>query len=209
MTAHHHHFYLLCHFFSFLVKIWNNYNKTNKLDQKRWKINRYYSHFYQIMTTTRSLISSIQWLPQQQIINHHMSLITLQMYWMVCECSNQPRWTSSALIPIWQKKNGSRSFSNVCALPQNCCDAPLDALIRLFWGALQRGRSSRCSIKKGVLRNFAIFGAKHLCWSLFFIKKGSNTGVFLWILRNFWEHLFLRTSGNDYFWYYSVRHPIN
>ena len=110
MTAHHHHFYLLYHFFSFLVKIWNNYNKTNKLDQKRWKINRYYSHFYQIMTTTRSLISSIQWLPQQQIINHHMSLITLQMYWMVCECFNQPRSTSSTLIPIWQKKKWVQIF---------------------------------------------------------------------------------------------------
>ena len=48
----------------------------------------------------------------------------------------------------------------------------------------------------GVLKNFVIFTGKHLCWSLFLIKlqalrpaalltRDSNTGVFLWILRNF------------------------
>ena len=58
-------------------------------------------------------------------------------------------------------------------------------------------RSSRRQIlfQIGVLKNFAIFTGKHLCWSLFLIKlqdwnpatliKGdSNTGVFLWKLRN-------------------------
>ena len=39
----------------------------------------------------------------------------------------------------------------------------------------------------GVLKSFAIFTGKHLCWSLFF-KKRLNTGVFLLILRNFYEH---------------------
>ena len=61
----------------------------------------------------------------------------------------------------------------------------------------------------GVLKNFANFTVKHLCWSLFLIKfqawtllKGnSNTDVFLWNLRNSLEHLFYRTppvgaSGN-------------
>ena len=43
--------------------------------------------------------------------------------------------------------------------------------------------------KKGVPKHFAIFTGKHLCWSLFFIKRRpatllkrevfSNTGVFL------------------------------
>ena len=28
----------------------------------------------------------------------------------------------------------------------------------------------RCSVKNGVLRNFAIFTGKHLCWRLFLIK---------------------------------------
>ena len=37
---------------------------------------------------------------------------------------------------------------------------------------LKRYRSShqRCSVKKGVLKNFANFTGKHPCWSLFLIK---------------------------------------
>ena len=53
-----------------------------------------------------------------------------------------------------------------------------------------------CSIIKCVLRNFAKFTGKHLCKSLFFNKveglrpfflkkRGSGTGLFRWILRNF------------------------
>ena len=61
--------------------------------------------------------------------------------------------------------------------------------------------------KKNVfLKNFAIFTGKHLCWSHFltklqgwkpaiFLKRDSNTGVFLWKLRNFSEHLW-KTSAN-------------
>ena len=53
----------------------------------------------------------------------------------------------------------------------------------------------RCSEKKLLLKLLAEFTGKHLCWSLFnnvsclqtcnFIKRDSNTGVFLWILWNF------------------------
>ena len=45
--------------------------------------------------------------------------------------------------------------------------------------------------EKGILKNFAIFAGKHLCWRLFlilfktFLKRDSNTCVFLWILQNF------------------------
>ena len=54
----------------------------------------------------------------------------------------------------------------------------------------------------GVLENFVNFAWKHLCWSLFliklvafnFIKRDSNTGVFLWNLLSFYEHLFCRTT---------------
>ena len=47
---------------------------------------------------------------------------------------------------------------------------------------LYRSSHRRCSVRKGVLGNSAKFTRKHLCQS--------GTGVFLWILRNFWEHLF-------------------
>ena len=64
----------------------------------------------------------------------------------------------------------------------------------------------RCSVTKAVLKNFAIFTGKHLCWSLFFIKlqlwspaillkRDSNTGLFLWILPVFSKHLFRKTSA--------------
>ena len=33
-----------------------------------------------------------------------------------------------------------------------------------------------------------------------FWVRDSNTGVFLWNFRNFWKHLFWRTSANDCFW---------
>ena len=59
-------------------------------------------------------------------------------------------------------------------------------------------RSSRSQMffTIGVLKNFAIFTEKHLCWSLFLIKlqasrpatllkRDSDKGVFLWILPNF------------------------
>ena len=55
--------------------------------------------------------------------------------------------------------------------------------------------------KKAVLKNFAIFTKKHLCWSLFLIKlqaerhpkRGSNTDVLMWIFQ---EHLLWRASAN-------------
>ena len=57
--------------------------------------------------------------------------------------------------------------------------------------------------KIGTFRNFSIFTGKHLCWSLLLIKlralrpstlfkRDFNTGVYLWILRNFYESFFDR-----------------
>ena len=62
--------------------------------------------------------------------------------------------------------------------------------------------------KIGALKIFAIYTRKHLCWSLFLIKlhawrlatllkRDSKTGVFLWILQNFKEHIFWRTFANS------------
>ena len=73
-----------------------------------------------------------------------------------------------------------------------------EPLRRILTVKKRNGRSS-CSlifIKISVLKNFAIFTRKQLCWSLFLrkwqvlkhaslLKGDSNTGVFLWILQNF------------------------
>ena len=79
-----------------------------------------------------------------------------------------------------------------------------------------RSSHQRCFVKKGVLRKFAKFTGKHLCQKVFFDKvaglpeslfrqRVSGTGVFLWILRNIWEHLSYRTPPDDcfcFFWQY-------
>ena len=55
--------------------------------------------------------------------------------------------------------------------------------------------SPRCVLFRGVLKTFAKFTGKHVCWSLFSkaacmgptnsLKEDSDTGFFQWILRNF------------------------
>ena len=75
---------------------------------------------------------------------------------------------------------------------------------------ISRSRRSQKFFKIDISKNFAIFIGKRLCWSLFLIKfhafrpsalltRDSNTCVFLWILRNYQEHLFYRTLPGDRF----------
>ena len=61
--------------------------------------------------------------------------------------------------------------------------------------AFSKSSRSQIFLKTGVLKKFANFTGKHLCWSLFLIKfqvfrpatlikRDCNTGVFLWKLWN-------------------------
>ena len=64
-----------------------------------------------------------------------------------------------------------------------------------------RSNSWQIFFKIDNLKSFAIFTGKHLHYSLFKMgKKDSNTDVFLWILWDFEEHLFWKTSANGCFW---------
>ena len=54
----------------------------------------------------------------------------------------------------------------------------------------------RCSIKNGVLRNFAKFTGKKLCQSLFFIKKETLAQVFLCEVCKVFKNTFL----TDFLW---------
>ena len=58
-----------------------------------------------------------------------------------------------------------------------------------------------------VLKYFAIFTGKYLCYSLWklatLLKRGFNIGVFLGILRDFQEHLLWGTSANGCFCLYA------
>ena len=64
--------------------------------------------------------------------------------------------------------------------------------------------------KKGVLKNFAKFIGKHLSQSLF-SNKVTGTGLFIWHLWNFSEHLFCRAtpvavSGKWFSWSHFLRY---
>ena len=65
----------------------------------------------------------------------------------------------------------------------------------------------RCSVKKGILKNFANFTGKHLCWSFFFNKVAGIE--YCEISRS----LFWRTSANGCFYiktnHTTYRHPPN
>ena len=73
----------------------------------------------------------------------------------------------------------------------------------------------RSSVKKAVLKHWAILIEKYLCWSLFSInlqayksatllQTDSNTGLFLWILQNF-KNLFFKghlwTTASELHWF--------
>ena len=72
----------------------------------------------------------------------------------------------------------------------------VNLIYKVLWNKSVQRRSShrRCSIKKGVLRNFAKFTGKHLCQRLFFKKTATLLKKSLWhrcFLVNFEK--FLRT----------------
>ena len=56
---------------------------------------------------------------------------------------------------------------------------------------LCRNCHGRCSMKKAVLNNFAIFTGKHLCWSLFLIKLHQTSVLF----RNSRPEVLCKTGG--------------
>ena len=90
----------------------------------------------------------------------------------------------------------------------------MDPTIQLFHklqliSVPDRSTRSQMFFKIDVLKDFAIFRGKNLCWSLFLVKlqdfrpttlsnRDSNRDVFLWILRNFLEQLLLRNTSGGY-----------
>ena len=53
-----------------------------------------------------------------------------------------------------------------------------------------RSSRQRCSIKKGVLRNFRKFTGKHLCQSLFFNKVSGHLGPETLFKERLWHRCF-------------------
>ena len=86
----------------------------------------------------------------------------------------------------------------------------------MFSQKLCRGSCLEMFCKIGVLRNFAKVTEKHLCQSLFFNKVASLRPTtllkkrlwhrwFLWIFRNFQEHIFLQNTSGGCFWLWTLR----
>ena len=104
----------------------------------------------------------------------------------------------SRLVGFWPEltKNYSRIWIEVSFFYFLLKYFVRETLIR-HYSFLKHSRSSHRMYfaKKGVLKNFTKFIAKHLCQSFFFDKvawkrdsgrkRDSGTGVFLWILWNF------------------------
>ena len=113
-----------------------------------------------------------------------------------------PPKKSQAEMAFWWSYGGSDTRLNLSCVPMEVFYwFPL--LLMLWFKKYpffnQKNTKSshwRCSMKKVSLKYFATFIGKHLCWRLSLIKlqtwrpadlltRDSNTGVFLWILRNF------------------------
>ena len=85
--------------------------------------------------------------------------------------------------------------------PANVLKVELLYFINQSWnfptfGKRNRSSHQRCSVRKGVLRNFIKFIGRHLCRVCFLIKlqvyglqlywkRDPGTGAFLWVFRNF------------------------
>ena len=63
--------------------------------------------------------------------------------------------------------------------------------------SLIRCSHRRCSVEKGVLKNFAVFTGKHLCWSVFLIDfrpapLSSNINEVIMAILNFFNFFFTK-----------------
>ena len=77
------------------------------------------------------------------------------------------------------------------------------------WTWFSKATIYKCFTKKGVLKNFAKFTWKHLKpVTPERLKRDSNAGDFLQVLRNFQEFLFYRTPLGDCFWIFFIRFTV-
>ena len=85
------------------------------------------------------------------------------------------------------------SFVQFCLIP---LPYPIVSLIRAI---LHRSSHQRCSIRKGVLRNFAKFTGKRPCQSLLLNKVGACNSIKKVTLAQVFSYEFCKTSKNTFF----------
>ena len=62
-------------------------------------------------------------------------------------------------------------------------------VLQMSYKLLHRSSHQRCSVRKGILRNFAKFTGKHLCQSLFFNKVAGLSPATL-LKKRLWHRCF-------------------
>ena len=90
-------------------------------------------------------------------------------------------------------------------------------LTLLYRGRTVRSSHWRCCIRKLFLKILQYPQETLVLESIFknlqtfrpatLLKRDPTTGVFLWILQNFWYYLFWKTSANGCFLIFSIVHP--
>ena len=101
-------------------------------------------------------------------------------------------WHANQIKELWPVSKEYLHWSSNC----------LAIFLKINFSMISRSSRSHMFFKIDVLKNVTIFAGKHLPWSLFFVKlqplryatllkRYSNTDVFVWMLRNFQEQLFL------------------
>ena len=96
------------------------------------------------------------------------------------------------------------------------CILNISLLVALFWRRDFQKHPPEFFYEKDVLKDFAKFKGKQLCWSHFLIKlqawtnatllkRDSYLTFFPWILQNFQEHRFYLRATASGFWGWDVR----
>ena len=94
-------------------------------------------------------------------------------------------WLFHATLLKWSTANNTWKNSDEYSLPRNTNLRSTVQVYHFFLGSInfqcmfslvytvycqKQPSEQRCSVKKGVLKDFVNFIGKHLCWSLFLIK---------------------------------------
>ena len=127
----------------------------------------------------------VQWVTTRTTKDSNWQRVTLndnEWPWLT---TNDNEWFNKwQRVVQWMKANKSHfRFQNETIMQ---CKTTIYSA-KSFWNYnakqnIYRSSHQRCSIKKAALNNFEIFTGNHL---KAFIKRDSNTSVFLWILQSF------------------------
>ena len=187
--------------------------------QKKCEIEQFYYH--------KHLSMQVIYFPKALfIINSFMTEVLLYRNQSICLQSKSMDWFLHDKVLRHERVNGlcNRSKEKGCQfLLLSVSNKMVARRVSTSW--VFRGSRSQmffrtnqgCSVRKSVLKNFANFTGKHLCWCpvlskvvglqafrpATILKRDSNRGVFKWNCYFLWndsEQIFLQNTSDDCFW---------